>query len=105
MKGMELPINMIVVVLIAVLVLVTVSTFLAGQLGGGTGSINLEGVFSAECNKLRTFHNCADTNFVVTGYTAPGKTAGTPTYFSELCTLKGYSPAECLIACGCKTTT
>ena len=104
---MELPINMIVVVLIAVLVLVTVSVFLVGQLGGGTGAINLESAFTKGCSQLTNpvLQNCdPNTAFTVNGYTAPGKTPGTPAnFFTEICPAKGYgTPTVCARACGCQ---
>ncbi len=104
-KGMELPINMIVVVLIAVLVLVTIGAFLAGQLGSGQGSIKLEQAFGEGCQKLRSSWNCADLNFEVS-YQKQGS-ASLTTPFSEICQLKGLTtaisndPGTCVKACGC----
>jgi hypothetical protein len=105
MKGMELPINMIVVVLIAVLVLVTVSTFLAGQLGGGGGAIELERAFSEGCQKLRSQYNCnTGANIRIMSYTLPGYAAGSgSTFFGtpSICSQKGYTDTECARMCGC----
>ncbi|MEK6888299.1 MAG: hypothetical protein AABX14_05125 [Candidatus Aenigmatarchaeota archaeon] len=106
MKGLELPINMIVVVAIAVLVLVVVAAFFAGQLGGGTNTIELQAAFSSGCNTLRSAYNCASLNFNV-NYQKSGSTSLT-TPFSEICVLQGYTatvsndPLSCTKACGCQ---
>ena len=107
-KGMELPINMIVVVLIAVLVLVTVGAFLAGQLGGGVGQIGLEQAFGEGCQKLRSVYNCArDATVTITSYTPQGRPAGSGAdFFNDICTAKGFGVDRelCAVQCGCART-
>ncbi len=100
MKGMEMPINMIVVIAIAVLVLVVVAAFFAGRLGSGTASIELEGAFSQGCNTLRTIENCASTGFTVIGFKLPGESVDAT--FDQLCRAKGYDTEQCKRACGCQ---
>lgn len=107
-KGMELPINMIVVVLIAVLVLVTVGAFLTQNMSQ-TSAFGLEQAFGDGCLKLRNSYSCASLNFPVK-YQKQGDTNPTTT-FSEVCVLKGYEatltnePNSCARACGCTIQT
>lgn len=108
MKGLELPINMIVVVAIAVLVLVVVAAFLTGSFFRDTGTIQLQQAFSSACGTLKNAYNCQDTSFVVEGAQIPGQ-SGSPT-FAQLCdavyssTPIAARPNQCLRACGCPTT-
>lgn len=111
MKGLELPINMIVVVAIAVLVLVVVAAFFAGQIGGGTNSINVENAFTQGCTKLRSLYNCDPatiSSINVLNFAPPGQpvlTTGYPfsTASNGICSLKGYiNDQECARACGCQ---
>jgi hypothetical protein len=105
MKGLELPMNMIVVILIAVLVLVVLGAFFAGQTGGGIDSINRQNAFGSACTRFRTIENCANANFE-TSYIKPGDTK--KVFFLELCTIMGYSASSgdnsCAKACGCVIT-
>src|SRR3989338_2522528 len=105
-KGLELPINMIVVIAIAVLVLVVVAAFFAGRLGQGTNDINLQSAFGTGCNALRSSYNCAgDLSFMV-NYQESGST-NTQTSFARICLLSGYADTSsyaagsCKKACGC----
>ena len=112
MKGLELPINMIVVVAIAVLVLVVVAAFFAGQLGGGVDTIALENAFSSGCNNLRAIYNCDPAvitsgtlkvlNYAPAGHQISEYTASGGYPFSGICTAKNYAPGVvCAKACGC----
>jgi hypothetical protein len=103
MKGMELPINMIVVILIAVLVLVTVGAFLASQMSN-TSSFGLEQAFGEGCQKLRSVYNCdLNAHVSIKSYTPPGRLAGSGSdFFADICSAKGFEAgSECAIACGC----
>ncbi|HLC67598.1 MAG TPA: hypothetical protein VJI12_01825 [archaeon] len=96
-KGMELPINMIVVVLIAVLVLTTVGIFLTRQLGGGASNIDYQQLWGQACTKLRFQNNCVASNFDITDNN------GNPTTFSVVCQ-KAVGLTEvtpCARQCGC----
>lgn len=105
MKGLELPINMIVVVAIAVLVLVVVAAFFVGRVS--PADIDLERAFGTGCNTLRALYNCVvdDIRQInVPGYLPPGAVSadypdGFP--FDEVCRAKGLVPADCAKACGC----
>ena len=109
-KGLELPINMIVVIAIAVLVLVVVAAFFAGRLGGGSDEIALNSAFNNGCNTLRFAHSC-DVNSMSTirvrGYAPPGQAVTSDGWpFSggtdSICQRKGYfNDADCARVCGC----
>jgi hypothetical protein len=108
MKGMELPINMIVVVLIAVLVLTAVGVFLSQQFGGGASGIELENAFGQGCQQLRTLYNCdRQASFRIASYTPQGYAAGSGAdFFGDICRLKGIPDHElCAVTCGCARTT
>ncbi len=107
MKGLEMPINMIVVVAIAVLVLVVVAAFFAGRLGGGSDEIALTAAFNTGCNTLRSVHNCVVASITsgsirIPGYAPPGEQVNPNGYdFSLVCSRKGYSASDCARVCGC----
>ena len=110
-KGLELPINMIVVIAIAVLVLVVVAAFFAGRLGGGSDEIALNAAFNNGCNTLRFAEQCDPArigNVNVRGYTPPGQTPNTNGWpfldgsADSICARKGYTDAaQCARVCGC----
>ncbi len=113
-KGLELPINMIVVIAIAVLVLVVVAAFFAGRLGGGSDEIALNAAFNNGCNTLRFAEQCNPSNIgnvKVRGYAPPGVDAsqytdGWPFFGGTdgICQRKGYSTeSQCARVCGCTT--
>ncbi len=58
MKGMDLPINMIVIVAVAVLVLVVTAGFFGGFFARGIGDIDFNKAFDGACNQLRASYNC-----------------------------------------------
>ena len=91
---MELPINMIVVVLIAVLVLTTVGIFLTQQLGGGTGAINYQEAWGKTCTQLRFQYSCNP------GLVPVGENGLT---FEQLCNkiFPGIDSNVCAKQCGC----
>ena len=57
-KGLELPINMLVIIAIAVLILVVVALFFTGTFGSGIDTITFEPAFQQACNNWRTLYNC-----------------------------------------------
>lgn len=104
MKGLELPINMIVIIAVAVLILVAVIAFFATQFGNSGDTIAQQNAFNGACNTLKAIYNCQP-NFVsqiTTTYTAPG--ASTPMSLLDLCTrLKQTNvPTTCAKFCGCQ---
>ena len=107
MKGLELPINMIIVVAIAVLVLVVVAAFFSGQFLGNTDVIAVNKAFNEGCNSLRTVFNCdpGKVGEVITSYKATA-TSNEATLL-VVCGLKDKTlennPNLCAQACGCVT--
>ncbi|MEM7819408.1 MAG: hypothetical protein QXD48_01100 [Candidatus Aenigmatarchaeota archaeon] len=99
MKGLELPISMIVVIAVAVLVLVVIAVFFTGQTALQTETIKVQNALSTGCQKLRTLYNCVgDLDFTV-GYIEPGRTEEAT--FKRICELNKYSVVECKKYCGC----
>jgi hypothetical protein len=58
MKGLELPINMIIIIAIALLVIVVVSAFFLQNFSGNGNSISIESAFSQGCNYLNEVYGC-----------------------------------------------
>src|SRR3989338_7459145 len=113
MKGLELPINMIVVVAIAVLVVVVVAAFFSGWLVGGTSTIGTSAAYATGCNTLKSVYGCdpASTNTIrISGYN-PDNVAVTPgTPYDGQTLLRackenfkdnGITEAACARTCGC----
>jgi hypothetical protein len=106
MKGLELPISMIVIIAIAVLVLVVVAAFFSGYFGTGVGSIGLEDAFSRGCAALRAGYECkpANVNLVqITDYKFSASDTAPYHTLAEICTKKnlGTDATICAKACGC----
>jgi hypothetical protein len=109
MKGLELPINMIVVIAIAVLVLTVVAAFFVGQTGGGVDTVRFESAFTSACTTWRTAYNCADTNMglVPVNFKFSGQTQNAN--MDQMCKYKilgstttgTYSTTDCQRLCGC----
>ncbi|MBI3190709.1 hypothetical protein HYZ41_03320 [archaeon] len=73
-KGLELPINMIVVIAIAVLVLVVVAAVFSGNFLSGTNTITAQVAWANGCNQARA-RGCAVNDFGtlnVAGYDPDG---------------------------------
>lgn len=100
MKGLELPINVIVVVALAVLVLVVISAFFLSNFFGGAGTIDEAAAFTTGCGSLRAL-GCrpADVNNVcITGYSENAEDKG----LGYLCIKRGADDtAKCAKLCGC----
>lgn len=79
MKGLSLPINMIVVLAIAVLVLVVVAAFFVSGGGGSIGSINDQSALGQGCGILRQ-RGCTDatSDVKIRGYNPYGCPATAP---------------------------
>lgn len=119
MKGISLPINMIVIVAIAVLVLVVTAGFFGGFFGSNVGTIQLEQAISNACNQLRSLYNCAPSGLgtVQVLYQGVGDDKPAQYTLAGLCTQKlGGGQAQkqatnvfgvtdgnnkCLLTCGC----
>ena len=111
MRGLELPINMIVVIAIAVLALTVIAAFFTGSIGGGINSITVEQAWNRACTNLKSVQDCSNTNFKISGYAlaAGGKgivesQSGPGIDFLTVCGLKGITTTpetNCIKACGC----
>ena len=110
---MELPINMIVIIAVAVLVLTVIAAFFTGALGGGQNAIATEQAFQKGCQLLRTVYAC-NSNSVgsvsVSGYSLttsggiasdPQNQVGVP--LLTICNAKGagQDSVRCAQLCGC----
>lgn len=104
MKGMSLPINSIVIIAIAMLVLVVMGLFFTGFFTG-VDRIKLENTFQQACSNLKgSAYSCSDTGLdtivfntaIVSGEQSQRYT------LRALCELKGLEDdAACMRQCGC----
>jgi len=91
---MQLPVNAVVVISAAALVLAVAAAFFSGQIYTGLNAIEAEQLYSKACSVLRT--DCdADLDFVsADGYS-----------LTEICLAKGIAySADCAQSCGCPAT-
>ena len=102
-KGMELPINMIVVVLIAVLVLTTVGIFLTRQLGGGASTIDWQQKWGQACTQLRFQFNCNPNDAGISQMSLGTDSNGNQITFAMACqgATSNTDPLKCKQLCGC----
>ena len=107
MKGLELPINIIVIIAVAVLVFTVIAAFFTGALSQGVNTIAVENAFQKGCQLAKTVESCNSISFPVSGYRQTEKgiqedPAGS-VQFSWLCGLKGAAndQTKCLRLCGC----
>ena len=108
MKGLELPVNMIVVIAIAVLVLVVVAAFFVNKVN--PNELNLETAFNSGCNTLRSAYNCQVSGissinvrgFVPSGVDSAAYPSGYPFGGADgICARKGFTEDQCARVCGC----
>ncbi len=105
-----MPINLIVVIAIAVLVLIVLAAFFSGAFGSSVGSMDRQAALNTACAKLRTIYNCATSNLhtITVMHREPGDAVERAYPLSELCTLVDRNPQgtpnECAIGCGCPGT-
>ncbi len=93
-KGLEMPVNMIIVIAIAVLVLVALSGFFGGQFFSGSDQIGSQKSFADGCNALRNSNNCDHTK--INSMNIDGKG------FGGICIGNGFSDTvQCARGCGC----
>lgn len=101
MKGMELPVNMIVIVMVAVLVILAVAFYFTQQSGRGVSAIDLEKAYQQGCIVLKAPAFACDhnkINTVPTGYSA----GGTAYSLGNVCALRGIRDSvSCAKSCGC----
>ncbi len=104
MKGLELPVNIIVIIAIAVLVMVAIGAFFVSGFWKGVSSIDETAAFSAGCGNLRNIYECKASNVnnvVLAGY-SPSGTTNAKCNLGYLCAKKGASDVvQCAKLCGC----
>jgi len=118
-KGLSLPINMVVIVGIVVLVLVVVGVFFLTSTGGQLSQAEAQQVFAQGCNTFCQSDPCGNA-FRISQY-AKAYSSSTEFHhrFAQACAALSYAPTadlnldqakQCLIACGscevrCDSTT
>ena len=104
-KGLSLPIEMLVIIAIAVLVLVVLAAFFSGSFISQGEQIKMQSSLQTACSVLRSSaYNCgSDGANIQTSYTKPGAGTNTPLDMEDLCIeLKYGNFRDCSIAfCGC----
>jgi hypothetical protein len=91
MKAISLPVNIIILVSVAVLALVTIVSFLLQN--ADVSNFYVESAHSKACISLKTINSCKD---------MPDEIIADNKTLSEICILKGISgSAECMESCGC----
>jgi len=106
MKGISMPINLIVIIAIAVLVLIVLAAFFTGAIGPGTTTISRAAALQSACTRLRTVYNCDITtsrwSSIEVPYEKSGDPPGAKETLRELCEAEGITlESECAITCGC----
>lgn len=104
MKGLELPINAIVVIAIAVIVMIAIAGFFVSGFWNGVTSINEAEAFSKGCASLKALYECKASNVnnvIISGYNPPG-TTNAQCRLGYLCWRRGASSTgQCIKLCGC----
>jgi hypothetical protein len=112
MKGSTLPINTIIIVAIAVLVLLVIGGFFSLNVGEGINTIELNGAISKACSVLTTTYNCDSSklNQATANFREPGKSESSSVPLggtsdipkTSLCGYAGLTDiTQCLVRCGC----
>jgi len=102
MKGMELPINMIIIIAIAVLVFVVVAAYFAGAFGGSKDKLAAQAAWNTFCGSERVTGCHNYDNMWPNGLL---DVDGTQTSLSTVCTkAKGISGDACRTDCCGRTT-
>ncbi len=100
-KGLELPINVVVIVAITVLVLVAIGAFFLTNFGSGVGTISLEQALASSCNNLRALYGC-QANSISSVISQDYKINNKECSLADICSKKGAAnAAQCLRLCGC----
>lgn len=112
MKGLSLPIETIVIVLVAVLVLVVMAAFFSGWFGQQSIQMQRENALSSACQQFKTIYNC-DSDEINTGviqYKDLGESEESSYSVAALCDKLGiaWDTSEdnaCLRKCSCVAST
>ena len=101
-KGLELPVNMIIVIAIAVLVLVVIAAFFAGRFGGGAIDIQREQALSDACQKAFVGGCKLEVKDYNLKYNDPALgSEKTQVSVLDICGVKNLDSAQCRQRCGC----
>ena len=115
-KGLSLPINLIVILAIAILVMVVVAAFFVGAVTPGIGGISLDSALGKACQVWRDTYACSDDAITIKNVKYKEKGDAAPKDYSveKLCEIKGWSESrtvgtganavtvnECKRNCGC----
>lgn len=109
MKGISLPINVIVVVATAVLVLIVVAAFFATSTGEGQLQFRRQQALDSACQNLRTLYNCQSGHLddITVKYQEVGEAEPTSHPLRFICGKLSLdtsgSPSQCYLRCGCST--
>ncbi|MEM5785625.1 MAG: hypothetical protein QXY29_01080 [Candidatus Aenigmatarchaeota archaeon] len=97
MKGLELPINLIIIIIIAGVILLALLYLFTNAWQSGGGGVQSENVFRSLCQKFVTQYNCDPNKISQVSLTISGKTYS----LSTECSSRGVSGDACARACGC----
>ena len=107
MKGISLPINVIVVVATAVLVLIVVAAFFATSTGEGQLQFRRQQALDSACQNLKSLYNCASGHLtdIEVKYQEVGEAEPTKHSLRFICEKLSLdtsgSPSQCYLRCGC----
>ncbi len=86
-KGLELPISVVVIISLAVLVLIIISSFFLQNVGEQQKDIKSQSAFFQACNEFRSLYSCDKEKM--------------PDKLKSLCDKEGYTADSCMVRCGC----
>ena len=108
MKGVQLPISAMIIVILAILVLVLITSFILSSVPSSELEIKRENAFKTACITLQQIYNCEMTKMSESCafHSEPGQTEDRKYCLksdgNSLCKIKGYTDDEqCLKLCGC----
>jgi hypothetical protein len=110
MRGLSLPINAIIIIGLAILVLVVIAAFFGTNISIGSRNIEREQALDRACREYRDLYKCAPSSManVRVPYSEPGNlcppsTSGAIVQCSliNLCEMQGLTITECEKRCGC----
>ena len=89
----ELPLNTIVIIAIAAVVLISVFGIFGSQFFSSSKSTDTQRLFARGCNALQNTYSCDSTK--ISDITLDN------TKFNSVCSRSGYTEEQCAKACGC----
>lgn len=107
-KGISLPINMLVILAVAVIVLLAVVAFFFSNVVTSNKSVSLSTAWSNACTRVITTYGCSvdSVNSALDAGTFLVRYGNGTSPFDEICQIKlGTTDiAACISECGCKVT-